>query len=103
MRDFRCPCEGSTNVRSGLLLPILIWQIKKTELPGIDVHGKIVANWILSAILYGVVSVILVFVVLGIPLLIALYIIAIIFPIIGGIKANNGEDYKYPCSIEFVK
>ena len=53
---------------AGLIVPILIWQIKKTELPGIDVHGKIVVNWIISAILYMIGSVILVFLLVGIPL-----------------------------------
>lgn len=33
---------------AGLVAPIVIWQLKKTELPGIDVHGKVVVNWILS-------------------------------------------------------
>jgi hypothetical protein len=37
------------------------------------------------------------------PLLILLGLAGLIFPIIAGIKANNGEDYKYPYSIEFVK
>jgi uncharacterized protein len=88
---------------AGLIVPILIWQIKKTELPGIDVHGKIVVNWIISEILYGIVSFILLFVLVGFPLLMALVILAIVFPIIGGIKANNGEVWKYPLSIPFFK
>ncbi len=46
---------------AGLIVPIVIWQIKKTELPGIDVHGKIVINWIISEVLYGFVSFILLF------------------------------------------
>ena len=85
----------------GLVVPILIWQIKKTELPGIDAHGKIVMNWLISALIYAVVSFILVFAFIGIPLLWAIGILAIIFPIIGGIKANNGELWKYPLSISF--
>lgn len=85
----------------GLILPIIIWQVKKTELPGIDAHGKVVMNWILSAIIYGMVCFLLCFVFVGIPLVMILGIIAIIFPIIGGLKANNGEVWKYPLSIPF--
>ena len=88
---------------AGLIVPILIWQIKKVELPGIDVHGKIVVNWIISAVLYGIGCVILLFVLVGIPLLLALLILAVVFPIVGGIKANNGETWKYPLSIAFLK
>jgi uncharacterized Tic20 family protein len=88
---------------AGLIAPIVIWQIKKTELPGIDVHGKIVVNWIISALLYGIGCFILFFLLVGIPMLVALAITAIIFPIVGGIKANNGEAWKYPLSITFFK
>jgi uncharacterized protein len=88
---------------AGLIAPIVIWQIKKTELPGIDVHGKIVVNWIISAVIYAVVSVLLIVVVIGFPLLIVVAIVGIVFPIIGGIKASNGEVWKYPLTISFIK
>jgi uncharacterized Tic20 family protein len=87
---------------AGLVVPIVIWQVKKTDLPGIDVHGKIVVNWIISFIIYAAGCFALAFVLIGIPLLIALGIIGIIFPIIGGIKASNGELWKYPLSIPFI-
>ncbi|RIK73820.1 MAG: hypothetical protein DCC68_24230 [Planctomycetota bacterium] len=86
---------------AGLVVPIVLWQIKKNELPGIDVHGRNVANWILSELIYAVVSVLLCFVVVGVPLLIALGILSIVFPIIGGVKAASGEAWRYPLSIRF--
>jgi len=87
---------------AGLVAPVIIWQIKKTEYPELDVHGKIAANWILSLIVYAVVSALLILVLVGIPLLIALGVLAVVFPIVGGIKANNGETWKYPLSIQFL-
>ena len=44
---------------AGLIVPILIWQMKKDELPLIDVHGKNVVNWIISALIYTVICFIL--------------------------------------------
>jgi uncharacterized Tic20 family protein len=88
---------------AGLVAPILIWQLKKTDLPGIDVHGKNALNWIISALIYAVVCVILIFVIVGIPLLIALALVSIIFPVIAAIKANNGEVWKYPMTITIIK
>jgi uncharacterized Tic20 family protein len=88
---------------AGLIAPIVIWQLKKVELPGIDEHGKNATNWIISQIIYAVVSFILAFAIIGIPLLIALGVVAIIFPIVAGIKANNGEVWKYPLAISFIK
>ena len=88
---------------AGLIAPIIIWQMKKADMPKMDVHGKIVMNWLISAIIYAVVCSVLVFVLIGIPLLIVLGILTVVFPIIGGIKANNGETWKYPLSIRFLK
>jgi len=88
---------------AGLIVPILIWQMKKDELPLIDVHGKNVVNWIISALIYTVICFALWFVLIGIPLSIALGLVGIIFPIIGAIKGNNGEVWKYPLAISFFK
>ena len=87
----------------GLIAPILIWQLKKKELPGIDAHGKVVVNWLICAVIYSAISFVLVFVVIGIFLFIALGVVAVVFPIIGGIKANSGELWKYPLTFEFLK
>jgi uncharacterized Tic20 family protein len=88
---------------AGLLAPIIIWQMKKNEMPSIDEHGKIVANFLISFFIYGLIGGLLTFVLIGIPILIVLGIVAIALPIIGGIKANSGEAWKYPGTISFIK
>lgn len=88
---------------AGLVAPIVIWQVQKDKMPELDAHGKIVANALLSFVIYSIVGVILTFVLIGIPLLIAIGIIAIAFPIIGGLKAYNGEVWRYPLTIAFFK
>jgi uncharacterized protein len=35
-------------------------------------------------------------------MLMVLAVLAIVFPIIGGIKANNGEFWDYPITIRFL-
>jgi len=87
----------------GLVAPIVIWQLKKDELPGLDVHGRNAADWILSSLIYVVVSIVLCVVLIGFPLLLALGVCSIIFPILAAVKANNGEIRKYPYVIEFFK
>ena len=87
----------------GFVVPIILWQWKKNDLPQIDAHGKNVANWVISALIYSAVSALLVIVLVGILLLIVLGVLMIAFPIVGGIKANNGEVWKYPLSIQFFK
>lgn len=84
---------------AGLVVPIVIYVLKKESLPGLVPHGHVVFNWMISALIYAIVSTILVLVGIGILLLAALGIVYIIFPIIGGIKASEGEVWPYPLSI----
>jgi uncharacterized protein len=88
---------------AGLVAPIVIWQIKKNELPIVDTHGKNAANFIISLIIYSIVAGILSCVGIGVLLFIPIVIVGIVFPIIAGIKANNGEVWKYPLSITIIK
>jgi len=89
---------------AGFVAPIVIWQLKKNELPLIDRHGKNALNWLISTLIYGFCCSLLVFAFfIGVPLLFALLILGIIFPIVAAIKANNGEVWKYPLSITFLK
>jgi len=93
-----------------VLGPLLVWQIKKNEIPSVEIHGKAALNFqltvLLAVIVLLVVGFILAFVCIGFVFIFAAMAIgltSLIFAIIAGIKANNGEDYKYPWSIEFVK
>ncbi|MGA3284319.1 MAG: DUF4870 domain-containing protein [Verrucomicrobiota bacterium] len=93
-----------------MLGPLLVWQIKKNEIPSVNVHGKAALNFqitvTLAAFIGVVVAVILSFFCVGfllIPLVVLIGLAGLVFAIIAGIKANNGEDYKYPFSLNLVK
>lgn len=88
---------------AGFIAPIVIWQMKKDEMPALDAHGKMVVNWMISALIYGVVSFILAFFIIGLLGFLALFIMGIVYPIMGGVKANNGELWEYPLTIKFLK
>jgi len=87
----------------GVIAPIVLWQMKKDEMPALDAHGKMIVNWMISGLIYGVVSFILTFFIIGLLGFLALAIMGIVYPIIGGIKANNGELWEYPLTIKFLK
>lgn len=87
----------------GILWPLIMWLIKKDSSKFIDQSGKIILNWCISAIIYGMGGVLFSFIVVGIPLLVALGICYIVFAIMGAVKANEGILWKYPLSIEFFK
>lgn len=88
---------------AGIIAPIVIWQIKKDEMPALDAHGKMVTNWLISSFIYLVVSGVLTVILVGLLGLLAVAVMGVVFPIIGGIKANNGELWEYPLTIKFLK
>ena len=88
---------------AGWVLPFLIWQLKKDQLPALDPHGKVVANWLISLLIYTVISIPLCFIGIGILIMIVLGVLGIVFPILGAIRANEGTLWRYPLSIQFFK
>ena len=87
----------------GIIAPIVLWQMKKDEMPALDAHGKMVVNWLISSVIYAAISGILCIILIGFLGLLAVGIMSLVFPIIGGIKANNGELWEYPLTIKFLK
>ncbi len=86
---------------AGLVAPILLWQINAKNNAEIDRHGKNIVNFMISMAIYAVVALLLCFAIIGIPILIALGVLEIVFVIIAAIKANKGEYWRYPMAITF--
>jgi uncharacterized Tic20 family protein len=93
-----------------ILGPFIVWQIKKNEIPSVDVHGKASLNFQITVTLAALVTSGAAFVgsffcigYLLIPVVLAIVVAGLVFTIIAGIKANNGEDFKYPVSLDLVK
>ena len=54
-------------------------------------------------LIYNVIAGILIIVLIGIPLLILLYVLNIVFVIVASIQAGDGKLYRYPMAIRFIK
>ena len=87
---------------AGVIAPIIMWQTKKDQLEDVDAHGKVIVNWLISSFIYSIGCVILSFILIGIPMLIALGAAAVGFAIYGAIKANDGIVWPYPLTIRFI-
>jgi len=85
-----------------ILGPLVIWLMKRNEFELVDDQGRESINFQLSFMLYIFISLILVFVLVGILFLIVLPIAQIVLVIIASIRANNGEYYRYPLTIRFL-
>lgn len=88
---------------AGLIVPLILWQTKKNESDVIDRHGKVVMNWLLTEMILLLIIIPFCFILIGFPLLFILALLGIVFPVIGAVKAGNGEVWPYPCSIRFFK
>jgi len=96
-----------------IIAPVVLWTAKKNESSYIDAHGKSAVNFQLSLIVYSFLLALLILPIaiftLGLGLvaivigIIPAIILKFILIISASIKANNGEQYHYPFTIEFIK
>ena len=88
---------------ANVLGPLVIWLIKKDEIPALNAHGKAAINFQISMTIYFIACIPLVLIVIGIFLMALVGILNVIFIIIATVKAADGEVYDYPLSIKFLK
>lgn len=105
----------------GIIVPLIFWELTKRDSEFLDATGKEVINFNLSFLLY---SVILIFGIVFsvIPIIIGEYtglyiflaaglgsffliliVLKLILIIIAAVKSNQGEVYRYPLTIRFIK
>jgi len=82
--------------------PLIIWLVKKDQIPSVDAHGKESLNFQISMTIYAIVASLLIFAVVGFVLLPAVLLANLILVIMATIKASNGEPYRYPLTIRFI-
>jgi uncharacterized protein len=85
-----------------LLGPLIVWLVKRGDSAEIDAHGKESLNFQLSMLIYDVIAGILCVIVIGIPLLVALWIANTVLVVVASIKASEGQFYRYPFTIRFL-
>ncbi len=95
---------------ANVLGPLIVWQIKKNEIPSVEIHGKAAVNFqltiLIGALVSGAAAFALAFVCIGFILFFvpgAIFVCGMIFAIIAGLKANEGREYKYPYSLNLIK
>src|SRR2546422_1052191 len=69
-----------------ILGPLLVWQIKKNEVPSVEAHGKESLNFQISMFIYAVVAALSLLALIGIVLLPAVLLTNLILVIVASIK-----------------
>ena len=83
--------------------PLVVWQMKKNEMPFVDDQGKEALNFQITVAILAIVAILLILILIGFLLLWALAIADLVFIIVAAIAANNGQPYRYPFSFRFIK
>lgn len=96
-------CHVSALIGVGLVLPFIVWLVKKNEPDSVADHAKETLNFHLSYMLYALLCVPLMFIAIGVPLAFAIGIAAFVLAIIGAVKASDGVLYRYPLTIRFIR
>jgi hypothetical protein len=87
-----------------ILGPLIVWLIKRGEMPLVESNGKEAINFQITVSIAMLICIPLMFVLIGIPLMFAVGLGALILTIMAAVKVSNGEfDYKYPLSIRLLK
>ena len=85
-----------------MILPLIVYLIKKDENAEIARHAKEAFNFHLSMTIYAVVGLFLSFFLIGIPMLIAIGFGSLILAIMATIRAAEDKHYRYPLTIRFL-
>lgn len=92
-----------------VLGPLIVWLIKRDEMPFVDDQGKEALNFNITVFIVAAVLWLFALVTLGIgllivvPLWIVIGLVWLIVTIVAAIKANEGEYYRYPFALRLIK
>ena len=87
----------------GLIVPLIIWLLKRDSSKFIDQVGKETVNFQITLLILAVIGAILCVILIGGLLLFLLGIYSIVTTIIAAVKANEGVVYRYPVCFRFIK
>ena len=83
--------------------PLIIWQIKRNEMPFVDDQGKEALNFQITMAIAVLVCIVLMVVLIGFLLIWIVGLLDLVFIIIAALAANNGQAYRYPFTLRLVK
>lgn len=85
-----------------LLAPLIVWQVKKETMPFVADQAKEALNFNITMSIAGIVAGLLVLVLIGFVLLPIIGLAWIILTIMAGLKANEGQQYRYPFTLRLI-
>lgn len=85
-----------------LLGPLIVWLIKKDEMPFVDDQAKESINFQITVTIVYLIAVALACTPLGWVLIPAVAVYSVVMAVIAAIKANEGIHYRYPLTLRLL-
>lgn len=80
-----------------------LWLMKRDSSRFVDDHGREVMNFQISFLIYSIACIPLYFVLIGVPVILAVYVAAVVGVIRGANAAHRGEVFRYPICLRFIR
>lgn len=87
----------------GFLVPLIIWIVKKDDSKFVDYHGKEALNFQITIFIGYVIGFFLTFLLVGILVIFACWILSLVCAIMAALKANESKPYRYPINWRIIK
>ena len=87
----------------GFIGPLIVMLVFGPRNAFVKKESTEALNFQITVLIGYIVSFVLMFIVIGIFLFLAVWILSIIFCVIAAVKNNQGIEYRYPINIRFVK
>ncbi len=84
-------------------IPSLIVYLASNENPWIKNQARSALNFQLTMLIASIIGSALIWIGIGFLIIWAVEIVIVIFSIVAALKANQGEAYTYPLSIDLIK
>lgn len=87
-----------------IIIPVLMWQLKKNASPFIEDHGKEATNFQISVLIYSLIATLAAFATcgVGIVLIFPVMVLMVVGAVLAAIAAGRGEYYRYPMTIRLI-
>ncbi|WP_150242086.1 DUF4870 domain-containing protein [Nocardiopsis quinghaiensis] len=87
----------------GWIVPLIIYLMKKDESPFVRDQSAQALNFQLLILIGYLVSSVLMVVLIGALTWFVVWVVSLIFGILGGVAANRGEWYRYPFNVSWIQ
>lgn len=87
----------------GFIAPLVGYLVLKDRSAFVRDHAKTALNFQITVLIGYLIGSLLLIVLIGALVLLAVWVVSIVFSIVAAVAANRGEAYRYPLTIPFIK